>query len=340
MRRWSELAERVAATTRTSEKTALLADYLRDLAPDELPIAAVFLTGRPFPEADQRATGIGWAAIAHGRRRRLRGDARGPRRGVRPLLRPRPRRGRRPDAAPATRHRPRARRPCPRSRPRSPRSRPRPGPRARPGSSRSCSRGPTRRPPRPSSRSSAASCGSACARASSRRRSRRRSTARSTTSSGPGCSPATSGRLAELARDDQLGERRAGAVPPAQVHARVAGRGRRRDHRPPRTRGLGRGQVRRHPRPAPQARRRRPAVLARPARHQRPVPGDRRGGTAAAVGRHPRRRDPRLEGRAGAAVHQPPGATRPQGPVRRDPGRGAGHLRRVRRAGARPGRRP
>jgi len=64
MRRWSDLAERVAATTRTSEKTALLADYLRSLNSDELPIAVVFLTGRPFPEADQRATGIGWATIA------------------------------------------------------------------------------------------------------------------------------------------------------------------------------------------------------------------------------------------------------------------------------------
>ena len=63
MRRWSELAERVAATTRTSEKTALLAEYLRSLTPDELPIAAVFLTGRPFPEADQRAAGLGWAAM-------------------------------------------------------------------------------------------------------------------------------------------------------------------------------------------------------------------------------------------------------------------------------------
>ncbi len=63
MRRWSELAERVAGTTRTSEKTALLADYLRSLAPEQLPIACVFLTGRPFPEADQRATGLGWAAI-------------------------------------------------------------------------------------------------------------------------------------------------------------------------------------------------------------------------------------------------------------------------------------
>ena len=64
MRRWSELAVRVGATTRTSEKTALLADYLAGLAPDELPIAAVFLTGRPFAVADQRATGLGWSAIA------------------------------------------------------------------------------------------------------------------------------------------------------------------------------------------------------------------------------------------------------------------------------------
>jgi DNA ligase-1 len=64
MRRWSELAERVAGTTRTSEKTALLAAYLRTLSPSELPIAVVFLTGRPFAEADQRATGLGWAAIS------------------------------------------------------------------------------------------------------------------------------------------------------------------------------------------------------------------------------------------------------------------------------------
>ena len=64
MRRWSEVAERVAATTRTSEKTALLAAYFAGLTAEELPIAAVFLTGRPFPEADQRAVGLGWSAIA------------------------------------------------------------------------------------------------------------------------------------------------------------------------------------------------------------------------------------------------------------------------------------
>jgi DNA ligase-1 len=64
MRRWSELAERLAATTRTSEKTAILAAYLRTLSPDELPVATIFLTGRPFAEADQRAAGLGWSAIA------------------------------------------------------------------------------------------------------------------------------------------------------------------------------------------------------------------------------------------------------------------------------------
>jgi DNA ligase 1 len=63
MRRWSELADGLAATTRTSEKTALLADYLRTLTPEELPIAAVFLTGRPFAETDQRSIGLGWSAM-------------------------------------------------------------------------------------------------------------------------------------------------------------------------------------------------------------------------------------------------------------------------------------
>ena len=64
MRRWSEVAERVSATTRTSEKTRLLADEFRALPADELPVAAVFWTGRPFPEADGRSPGLGWAAIA------------------------------------------------------------------------------------------------------------------------------------------------------------------------------------------------------------------------------------------------------------------------------------
>jgi DNA ligase-1 len=64
MRRWSEVAERVSSTTRTSEKTRLLADEFRSLPAEELPVAALFWTGRPFPEADGRSPGLGWAAIA------------------------------------------------------------------------------------------------------------------------------------------------------------------------------------------------------------------------------------------------------------------------------------
>jgi len=64
MRRWGEVAARVGATTKTSEKTANLAAYLAELPPEALPIAAVFLTGRPFAAADSRSVGVGWAGLA------------------------------------------------------------------------------------------------------------------------------------------------------------------------------------------------------------------------------------------------------------------------------------
>ena len=64
MQEWTAVAGRIADTSRTSEKVATLADYLRSLTPDELPLAVTYLTGRPFPERDQRSVGIGWAAIA------------------------------------------------------------------------------------------------------------------------------------------------------------------------------------------------------------------------------------------------------------------------------------
>ena len=63
MRRWAETAERIGATRATSEKAAIVAEYLRSLKDRDLAIAAVFLSGRPFPERDQRKTGLGWRAI-------------------------------------------------------------------------------------------------------------------------------------------------------------------------------------------------------------------------------------------------------------------------------------
>ena len=146
------------------------------------------------------------------------------------------------------------------------------------------------------------------------------------------------GQTAMLARDGPARRRADDAVPPAQVHARVAGRGRRRDRPAARADRLGRGQVRRHPGPAPPARVGCPALLARPARHQRPVPRGRRGRPRPAVVGDPRRRDPRLEGRRGPAVPPAPGAARAQEPVGEDPGRDPGDLRRLGRAGHGPRR--
>ncbi len=57
------MASGVAATSRTSEKVANLAAYLRSLDPESLEVACVFLTGRPFPASDPRSTGVGWAAV-------------------------------------------------------------------------------------------------------------------------------------------------------------------------------------------------------------------------------------------------------------------------------------
>jgi DNA ligase-1 len=64
MRRWAETAEAVRATRRTSEKVRIVADYLGALDDDDLAAAAVFLSGRAFPERDQRKVGLGWAAIS------------------------------------------------------------------------------------------------------------------------------------------------------------------------------------------------------------------------------------------------------------------------------------
>jgi DNA ligase-1 len=64
MRRWSEVAARIASTSRTTEKVGTLAEYLRSLSAAELPVAVTYLTGRPFPTSDPRSAGIGWSAIA------------------------------------------------------------------------------------------------------------------------------------------------------------------------------------------------------------------------------------------------------------------------------------
>ena len=146
------------------------------------------------------------------------------------------------------------------------------------------------------------------------------------------------GQTAMLARDGRLGDAQMTLFHPLKFMLASPGRGRGRDRQAARADRVGRGQVRRHPGPAPPARVGRPALLARPARHQRPVPRGGRGCPRPAVVRDPRRRDPRLEGRRRAAVPPAPGAAGAQEPVREDPGRDPGDLRRLGRAGHGPRR--
>ena len=53
-----DVYEKLKATPSRLEKTALIADFIRTVPPDELPIVVTFLTGRIFPEWDQRKIGI------------------------------------------------------------------------------------------------------------------------------------------------------------------------------------------------------------------------------------------------------------------------------------------
>jgi DNA ligase-1 len=57
------VADEVAATTRKLEKRSILAAYLRALPGESLPIAAVFLTGRPFPLCSEQTVQVGGALV-------------------------------------------------------------------------------------------------------------------------------------------------------------------------------------------------------------------------------------------------------------------------------------
>jgi len=68
MHRFAETCERLAATTRKTEKTAITADYLRSRDLGDAVISAVFLSGRAFPAFDERTLQIGgtllWKLVA------------------------------------------------------------------------------------------------------------------------------------------------------------------------------------------------------------------------------------------------------------------------------------
>src|SRR5271157_4245689 len=63
MHRLAEICERIAATTKKIEKTAIVAEYFRSRDLRDAVISAVFLSGRAFPAFDERTLQIGGALL-------------------------------------------------------------------------------------------------------------------------------------------------------------------------------------------------------------------------------------------------------------------------------------
>ena len=62
-RRFAELGESISATPAKLAKVRLLADYLRSLDDEQLPIATRYLTGKAFAQSDPRTIQVGWAVV-------------------------------------------------------------------------------------------------------------------------------------------------------------------------------------------------------------------------------------------------------------------------------------
>jgi DNA ligase-1 len=63
MHSFAQAADRIAATTKKLEKTALLAEYLRSVPIAEAAIAAVFFSGRPFPAWEETTLRVGGSTL-------------------------------------------------------------------------------------------------------------------------------------------------------------------------------------------------------------------------------------------------------------------------------------
>jgi DNA ligase-1 len=68
MRIFAETADRIAATTKKLEKTAILANYLKSIPVENAAVAAVFFSGRPFPVWEETTLQVGgtllWRIVA------------------------------------------------------------------------------------------------------------------------------------------------------------------------------------------------------------------------------------------------------------------------------------
>lgn len=63
MKRFAQTAEAIAATRKRNEKIRLLADYFRSVPVSDAALAAVFLSGLPFPRHEEKTLQVGGATI-------------------------------------------------------------------------------------------------------------------------------------------------------------------------------------------------------------------------------------------------------------------------------------
>ena len=59
MLKLAQACERIAATTKKLEKITVVADYFRSVPPENASVAAVFLSGRPFPAWEETTLQVG-----------------------------------------------------------------------------------------------------------------------------------------------------------------------------------------------------------------------------------------------------------------------------------------
>src|SRR5438270_2070176 len=59
MRSFAQIADSIRATSKKTQKLAILAEYLRGLPADEAVQAAIFFTGQPFPACDEQTLQVG-----------------------------------------------------------------------------------------------------------------------------------------------------------------------------------------------------------------------------------------------------------------------------------------
>ena len=60
---FADVGETIAATAAKLEKVRVLSDYLRALNPNQLPVATVYFTGKPFAQSDLRTVQVGGSII-------------------------------------------------------------------------------------------------------------------------------------------------------------------------------------------------------------------------------------------------------------------------------------